>query len=134
MTTTSSTTGASWLLTQPDPESTFTPEQLSDEHRLMAQTVEEFMTTEVLPQIDQLETKDWALARRLLNRAGELVGMTFDGNLESMPNTYLYTDDQARGGNDAVVRAHHRRAKPASAMHAMPFIMSHLVQFQNTNR
>ena len=68
MTTSASTTGASWLLGQPDPESTFTPEQLSEEHRLMAQTVEEFMATEVLPQIDQLETKDWALARRLVRR------------------------------------------------------------------
>ena len=72
MTTTAIPKGASWLLEQPDPGSAFTPEQLTEEHRLMAQTVEEFMATEVLPQVDQLETKDWALARRLLNRAGEL--------------------------------------------------------------
>jgi Peptidase S46 len=31
-----------------------------------------------------------------VNRAGELVGILFDGNLESLPNTYLYTDEQAR--------------------------------------
>lgn len=32
----------------------------------------------------------------VVNRAGELVGVTFEGNLESLPNVYLYTSDQAR--------------------------------------
>jgi alkylation response protein AidB-like acyl-CoA dehydrogenase len=50
----------------------FTPEKLSEEHRLMAQTVEEFVAAEVMPNIDQLETKDWKLARTLVQRAGEL--------------------------------------------------------------
>ena len=31
-----------------------------------------------------------------VNRAGQLVGVTFDGNLESLPDVYLYTDEQAR--------------------------------------
>jgi hypothetical protein len=31
-----------------------------------------------------------------VNQKGELVGVTFDGNLESLPATYLYSDDQAR--------------------------------------
>ncbi|HEX5431750.1 MAG TPA: S46 family peptidase [Bryobacteraceae bacterium] len=32
----------------------------------------------------------------VIDRSGELVGVTFDGNLESLPDTYLYSDDQAR--------------------------------------
>ena len=31
-----------------------------------------------------------------VNSKGELVGVIFDSNLESLPGTYLYTDDQAR--------------------------------------
>jgi alkylation response protein AidB-like acyl-CoA dehydrogenase len=64
--------GGAWLLEETEPTSVFTPEKLSDEHRLMAQTVEEFVATEVMPNIDQLETKDWKLARTLVQRAGEL--------------------------------------------------------------
>ena len=49
-----------------------TPERLSDEHRLIAQTAREFAAKEVIPGIERLETKDWAFARHLLRRAGEL--------------------------------------------------------------
>jgi len=31
-----------------------------------------------------------------VNASGELIGVTFDGNLESLPEVFLYTDDQAR--------------------------------------
>ena len=31
-----------------------------------------------------------------VNKAGELVGIIFDGNLESLPATYLYSEEQAR--------------------------------------
>jgi len=31
-----------------------------------------------------------------VNTKGELVGIIFDGNLESLPATYLYTEEQAR--------------------------------------
>jgi len=69
---TSARKGASWLLEESDQASIFTPEKLSEEHRLMAQTVEEFVENEVMPNLDQLETKDWKLARTLVQRAGEL--------------------------------------------------------------
>jgi hypothetical protein len=32
----------------------------------------------------------------VVNRAGELIGVTFDGNLENLPGVYLYSDEQAR--------------------------------------
>ena len=64
--------GGEWLLKAADYHSVFTPEQLTDEHRLIARTTDEFVSKEVLPQLDQLEQKDWALARQLIRRCGEL--------------------------------------------------------------
>ena len=71
-TTTDTRKGGSWLLEDTDAASTFTPEKLTDEHRLMAQTTDEFVDKEVLPSLSRLEAKDWELARTLVRRAGEL--------------------------------------------------------------
>jgi alkylation response protein AidB-like acyl-CoA dehydrogenase len=62
--------GGSWLIEHAD--SIFTREKLSDEHRLIDQTADEFMTSEVIPAIEKLEQKDWALARSLVKRCGDL--------------------------------------------------------------
>ncbi len=72
MTTTTAARGGAWLIDDAPADSIFTPEKLSDEHRLISQTADEFMTNEVQPAIERLEQKDWALARRLVRRAGEL--------------------------------------------------------------
>ena len=64
--------GASWLLHDTDPSDVFTPERMTDEHRLIAKTTDEFIDSEVLPNLEQLESKDWDLARRLVRRCGEL--------------------------------------------------------------
>ena len=64
--------GGSWLLGETPAADVFTPERLSDEHRLMAQTTDEFVDGEVLPALDRMEQKDWELARSLLRRAGDL--------------------------------------------------------------
>ena len=62
--------GGSWLFE--DAGETFTPEKLSEEHRLMAQTTEEFVEAEIMPALPRLEAKDWALARALIKKCGEL--------------------------------------------------------------
>jgi alkylation response protein AidB-like acyl-CoA dehydrogenase len=48
------------------------PERLSDEQRLIAKTADEFVTAELLPAIERLESKDWALTRHLLKRCADL--------------------------------------------------------------
>ena len=64
--------GGAWLIEETDPATVMTPEQLNEEHRLIAQTAAEFIDNEVLPNAARLEQKDWTLARQLVARCGEL--------------------------------------------------------------
>lgn len=64
--------GADWLFDSTAPDAVFTPEDLSEEHQLMARTAKEFLDKEVLPALDRLEAKDWARARALVKRCGDL--------------------------------------------------------------
>ena len=82
MTTLSTTRGGSWLIEE-TAEPVLTPERLSAEHQLIRQTAEELVTNEVLPKLEQLEQKDWALARALVRRCGELGLLGTD-----VPETY----------------------------------------------
>src|ERR1044072_316503 len=64
--------GGEWLLKSSDADGVFTPERLSEEHRLIAQTVNDFVEKEVLRGLARLEEKDWGLARDLVRRCGDL--------------------------------------------------------------
>jgi alkylation response protein AidB-like acyl-CoA dehydrogenase len=70
--------GGDWLLGDTEAGAVFTIERLSEEHRLIARTAEDFMRTEVAPVLPLLEQKDWALARRLIARCGELGLLAID--------------------------------------------------------
>ncbi len=63
--------GGEWLLAETDPNAIVTPERMTEEHRLIRQTADQF-ADETLAQNDRLESKDWDLARQLLRQAGEL--------------------------------------------------------------
>ncbi len=64
-------TGAEWLVADVSAE-VLTPETLSEEHRLIAQTAMEFVAQEVTPALEALEQKDWATSRKLIQQAGAL--------------------------------------------------------------
>src|SRR4051794_25572376 len=64
--------GGEFLLQASDASSIFTPEQLTEEHRLIGRTAQEFVDNEILPLLDRLEEKDWNLARELVKKGAEL--------------------------------------------------------------
>jgi alkylation response protein AidB-like acyl-CoA dehydrogenase len=64
--------GGSFLIEERTPGEVFTPEDFTEEHRMIADTARQFMDNEVRPRIDDLEKKDWKLARELVQKGAEL--------------------------------------------------------------
>src|ERR1041384_2390189 len=64
--------GGSFLIEERTPAEIFTPEDFNEEHRMIAETTRQFMDAEVLPRINELEAKDWKLARELVKQAADL--------------------------------------------------------------
>ncbi|MCI0388931.1 MAG: acyl-CoA dehydrogenase family protein [Acidobacteria bacterium] len=64
--------GGSFLFEDRKPGEIFTYEDISEEQRMFARVAEEFMAKEILPRSEQIYSKDWALTRELLIKAGEL--------------------------------------------------------------
>ncbi len=64
--------GGAWLIESTPPECVFTPEKLTEEHRLIAQTTEQFVAQEAIPALDRLEQHEWSVARNLVKRCGDL--------------------------------------------------------------
>ncbi|MCL6636017.1 MAG: acyl-CoA dehydrogenase family protein [Peptococcaceae bacterium] len=64
--------GGSFLIESVKPEDIFTPEDFSDEHRMIAGMVADFAANELAPRIEELEEQKPGLARELMLKAGEL--------------------------------------------------------------
>ena len=69
---TSQLRGGAWLIEPTDFREVLTPERLTDEHRLIGNTTQQFVEQEVLPELNRLEQHDWTIARRLIKRCGDL--------------------------------------------------------------
>src|SRR6186997_2101275 len=64
--------GGAFLIEERTPEEIFTPEDFTEEHRMIAETTRQFIDNEVVPRIDELEKHDWKLSRELVGKAAEL--------------------------------------------------------------
>lgn len=64
--------GGSFLIEDVSPEQIFTPEEYTDEQKMIAKTTEDFVVNEVIPQVEHLENHEFDRSVKLLKQAGEL--------------------------------------------------------------
>src|ERR1700730_274693 len=64
--------GGAFLIEDRTPDEIFTPEDFTEEHRMIAETTRQFVDNEVIPRLDELEKHDWKLARELIKKAADL--------------------------------------------------------------
>ncbi len=79
MASTTSTTnlvrGAEFLLRESQPAETFIREELNEEQNMIGQTVQQFIETEIAPQIERIDAMEEGLVPSLLDKSAEL-GLT----------------------------------------------------------
>ena len=113
MGTTTTTTGArikggSFLIGSRSPDEIFTPEDLSDQHKLIAQTATEFVEREIVPRVKEIEEKKPGLLRELLKKAADVGLCAIDvsakyGGLElDKISSIIVAEKMARNGSWAV--------------------------------
>lgn len=102
--------GGSFLLSPTDPQDIFTPEDFTEEHRMIAKMVDDFVTNKVLANMEDLEAKKEGLIRELLEAAGKLgllgadIPEEYDGmELDKISST-LIAEGMGRSGSFAMTQ------------------------------
>jgi alkylation response protein AidB-like acyl-CoA dehydrogenase len=96
--------GGSFLIEDRSPHEIFTPEDLTDQHRLIAQTAREFVLQEVLTRLEEMEAKKPGLLRELLQKAaavglcGTDVASKYGGLEVDKVSSIIVSEQMARDG------------------------------------
>src|SRR3989454_5520998 len=104
--------GGGFLIGDSRPADVFTPEDFTEEHRLIVQTARDFAEREIVPHLDRIEQKDWALTRQLIRRLGELgflgagVPAAYGGSELDMITSLIVAEELAVGSFSVSFGAH----------------------------
>jgi alkylation response protein AidB-like acyl-CoA dehydrogenase len=63
--------GGEWLIKESETADTFIPEEFSEEQRMIREMCDQFLNTEVWPNLDRIDNMEPGLMRSLLQKAGE---------------------------------------------------------------
>jgi alkylation response protein AidB-like acyl-CoA dehydrogenase len=64
--------GGEFLIAEQTAEQTFTPEDFTEEQKMIGETTREFVDGEVAPNLEAMEKHNWDVARQLVAKGGEL--------------------------------------------------------------
>ncbi|MCM4158690.1 acyl-CoA dehydrogenase [Antarcticibacterium flavum] len=64
--------GGQFLVKETDSENVFTPEDFTDEQKMMKESVTEFVDREIWPRKEEFEQKNYELTEELMRKAGEM--------------------------------------------------------------
>lgn len=105
--------GGSFLIEDIEAEQLFTPEDYTEEQKMIAKTTEDFVINEVTPEIDKLEEHQFDITVRLLKEAGELgllgadVPEEYGGLGLDKISSSLITEKMARAGGFSLSHGAH---------------------------
>ncbi|HMR91178.1 MAG TPA: acyl-CoA dehydrogenase family protein [Chitinophagaceae bacterium] len=63
--------GGEWLIKAAEPAATFTPEQFSEEQRMISEMCNQFLDAEIYPILDRIDKLEPGLMKSLVTKAGE---------------------------------------------------------------
>ncbi len=96
--------GGEFLISAGSTATCFTPEDFTDEHRMIGDTCREYIDNEVVPLIPGLEKHEWNLAKDLLKKAGDLgllganISEEFGGMALDQTSGVIIAEMVGRGG------------------------------------
>ena len=91
--TKSSVKGGEFIIKDSKPEDIFTPEDFSQEHLMMKESVKEFIDREIWPYKERFEKKDYEFTKQCMQKAGELgfLGVSVPENYGGMGMDFVST-------------------------------------------
>ncbi|MGM8365234.1 acyl-CoA dehydrogenase family protein [Virgibacillus sp. W0181] len=105
--------GGSFLIEDVDAADMITPEDFTEEHRMIAKTTEDFITGEVLPKLEAIENHQFEHSVELVKKAGELGLLSADipevyGGLDlDTISSSLITEEFSRAGAFSLTHGAH---------------------------
>ena len=85
--------GGEFIIKDSKPENIFTPEDFSQEHIMMKESVQEFIDREIWPYKERFEKKDYEFTKQCMQKAGELgfLGVSVPENYGGMGMDFVST-------------------------------------------